>query len=1044
MRTLPALLLAFAVPAAPSAAADPRGDHPDARPLSPQEQLGRFKVPEGFEVQLVASEPEIQKPVNLNFDASGRLWVTGSELYPWPASTDAAGAEIPGFEKMHEEIANAFGSAGKAPAIERVGKDSIRVLSDFDESGRATRIAVFADRLNIPTGILPLPRKPGAKGDSVIAYSTPTIWRFDDTDGDGVADRRTPLYTGFGYLDTHGMSSNYVHWLDGWIYGCHGFRNSSEITDRNGQVLAMHSGNTYRFKSDGSRIEYWSHGQTNPFGLAFDPRGNLYSADSHSKPVYLVQRGGYYEGIGKRPDGLGYGPRVTDDDHGSSAIAGISYYADRRWPEEFHGNVFNGNPVTGRVNRATLAWDGSSPKATRVEDLLHCDDPWFRPVQTKLGPDGALYIADFYNPVIGHYELPLNHPSRDRVHGRIWRVVWKGAGAAERRFEDLTRLDAAALGEVLGDANLEARRLAVHEASARLADPAASAQTAGSALTRAMLERLLEGGTPEQQVSALWVLARAGAAFGDEQVAKIEGAGDPLLRLHWILVQESLGGRAAAGPGGFSRLAAAVAGDPHGERALVHWAAAHPSEEGLAFLLGTFKSAGNSADVQFEYARRVALREILSSPEGYDWLSAAAPAGAVRQLLAEVSLAVARPEAADFLVGHLEAGAIALPRADDFLRHVAQHLAVDRIPALVERVGRGEVPAGQQLALADGLSSAGRSRGVEWPAAVREWVEHLLVTGLAAGDDQLVERAIAGLREARIEAKREPLAAIVADSGRPEPLRLAALEALSNLPTAPSVLIRVAADPTSPLRRRAVELLGQQLAAEQVPQLVEILAGAPAEVSTAIASVLVRSAAGLEALLTSVEAGQASPALLRHPSVAGTLAEVPPAQRERVAELTGSLPAEDERLDGIIAERVKLVGTLEADAGRGAALYQQQCAACHQLGGAGGNLGPNLDAAGARGLHRLVEDILDPNRNVDPAFRQIWIETRDGRTLQGINPRDQGELLVMDDATGQEVSVAKAEVKSQKATLISLMPAVFEQTLTPQDLADLIARLNKE
>ena len=159
-------------------AADPRGDAPDAPPSTPEQERATFHLPPGFEIQLVAAEPEIQKPINLTFDGAGRLWVTGSEMYPWPARTDARGEAIPNFDKSFAEIASAFHVGDKAPKPSSVARDTVRVLSDFDEVGHARKIEVFADGLNIPSGVQPLPRKPGAKGDTVIVYSIPTIWRF--------------------------------------------------------------------------------------------------------------------------------------------------------------------------------------------------------------------------------------------------------------------------------------------------------------------------------------------------------------------------------------------------------------------------------------------------------------------------------------------------------------------------------------------------------------------------------------------------------------------------------------------------------------------------------------------------------------------------------------------------------------------------------------------------------------------------------------------------------------------------------------------------
>lgn len=155
------------------------------------------------------------------------------------------------------------------------------------------------------------------------------------------------------------------------------------------------------------------------------------------------------------------------------------------------------------------------------------------------------------------------------------------------------------------------------------------------------------------------------------------------------------------------------------------------------------------------------------------------------------------------------------------------------------------------------------------------------------------------------------------------------------------------------------------------------------------------------------------------------------------------IPLSALRLDGVIAQRGKEVESLTADMAHGVEVFQQQCAACHKMNNRGGNIGPNLDGVAAGGTHRLIEDILAPNRNVDPPFRPVLIETREGREISGVNPREAGELLVLDDAAGKEVSVPKAEVVSQRQSHLSLMPPVFEQTLSPQDLADLVGFLLK-
>ncbi len=234
------------------------------------------------------------------------------------------------------------------------------------------------------------------------------------------------MYTSYGFKDTHGMTNAFTWGFDGWIYACHGFSNESTVKGKDGQPIVMQSGNTYRMKPDGSHLEYYTHGQVNPFGLAFDPLGNLYSCDCHSRPIYCLLPEAYYPSFGKPHDGLGFGPEMVTHDHGSTGIGGIVYYAAEHFPKAYRDNIFIGNVVTSRINRDTLEWHGSSPKGIAQPDFLVSDDPWFRPVDLELGPDGALYVADFYNRIIGHYEVPLTHPGRDRERGRIWRIVYKG------------------------------------------------------------------------------------------------------------------------------------------------------------------------------------------------------------------------------------------------------------------------------------------------------------------------------------------------------------------------------------------------------------------------------------------------------------------------------------------------------------------------------------------------------------------------------------------------------------------------------------------
>lgn len=991
-------------------------------------------MPPGFEVQLVASEPDIQKPLNLNFDSAGRLWVTGTTMYPWPGRTDAVGQEIAIFDREWNDNGLAFRATSAPPTPEVAARDTVRVLSDFGPDGRARKIEVFADGLNIPIGVQPLPRRPGAKGDTVIVHSIPAIWRMEDVDGDGRADRRERLFGDFGFKDTHGMASSFTYWPDGWIYGTHGFANRSEIRDGSGRVTLLESGNTYRFRPDGSRFEVWTRGQTNPFGLAFDERGDVYTADSHSKPVYLLVSGGFYEGIAKQHDGLGFAPAITQDNHGSTSIAGIAAYAADTYPAEFRGNLFNGNPVTRRVNRARLDWTGSTPKAVRVEDFLTSDDPQFRPVQVKLGPDGALWIADFYNPIIGHYEVPLTHPARDRSRGRIWRVVWRGLdGRAEvPALPRLADADVATLTRALQAPNLVLRALAANELADRF----------GGDVARAAFAQVTAAGGIEALPAAL-ALARVAPQAPVGLPADVSDVTASLRTLRVLAERGSLDVRERA----WVTRVANEAPIGHATRAMADLFVRQP-QSWQADLILRVQPRVPAADTELAYALRLALKAQVAQASEADLAAWRAVAPNADAQLADVAVAVPSPVSAAFLFGYLERTAFMGERAGEFARHAVRYLDPERLETAVMAMIRSleQAPAAQRLALAEGLSSTLVQNRRPLPETVRRWMVDTLLAIAPGPDVPLARRAAEALREPVLPEKVVPLTAIAERIELDYGIRLAAMR---GLPAADGAVLdmlgRVARRPdeAARMRRIAVIQLGTvpTIAAARA-HLAAALPGAPVDLSLAIATELARTNEGATLLMQQVDAGKAPASLLRHRNLETALAALDAPVRERAARLTAALPPEDARLDAVIAERNGSFAAAVTDPHRGAAVFAQNCAVCHRIGGKGGNIGPNLDGIGVRGASRLIEDILDPSRNVDPAFRLASVTLRNGETVGGMDLRDEGgEVRVVDPATGTERRVAKADVVSQTVLAASAMPAAFESALTEQEFNDLLTYL---
>ena len=323
----------------------------------------------------------------------------------------------------------------------------------------------------------------------------------------------------------------------------------------------------------------------------------------------------------------------------------------------------------------------------------------------------------------------------------------------------------------------------------------------------------------------------------------------------------------------------------------------------------------------------------------------------------------------------------------------------------------------------------------------------VILTGLASTDEGMLKMALEAAKDLGGSEKELLLTGLCFDTSKPGPIRAGALEGLADRPAGGAMLGRALQDPTSmTLRKRAAELLGQRLGKADdkdsaATLLNDALKAAPWELATTIATSLAQHDGACTDMLALLEQGKASPALLRQKAVAASLEKRSQPLRDRAASLTKDLPPEDSRLDKVIGERANEYRAAKLDAAHGQQVFLQQCAVCHKLSGTGGNIGPNLDGVGVRGVHRLVEDILDPNRNVDPAFRQTVVETADGRTLAGVNLRTEGSLLVLNDAAGNVVSVPAAEARTQTTTRLSLMPSAFEQTLSAHDLQSVVAYL---
>ena len=1007
MRRIPLPALALCASLVPAVAGPALADDPLPAELvartearSAEDERAGFHLPPGFEIQLVASDPDIHKPMNIAFDDRGRLWVTETVEYPFPAKD------------------------GATP------RDGVKILEDFAPDGLARKITTFASGLNIPIGLLPMPG-----GNSALVHSIPTIDRFTDTDGDGKADRREVAYSTYGSRDTHGMTNAFTWGLDGWIYACHGFNNESEIQGNDGKPFVLQSGNTYRMKPDGSHAEAFTHGQVNPFGLCFDTLGNLYSADCHSKPVYQLLRGAYYPSFGKPSDGLGFGPEMVQHDHGSTAISGVVSYAADAFPPEYRDTIFIGNVVTNRLNHDTIEWRGSTAKGILQPDFLTSDDPWFRPVDLKLGPDGFLYVADFYNKIIGHYEVPLTHPGRDRERGRIWRIIYRGEDSkvATNPLPDFTKFGVADLFDTLAGPNFAARITATNALVAR----------GGSEVLDRARRMISDGATPPAKVHALWIAERMGGLDESLLVAALRG-GEPTLRLQARRV-------VAQRPNPDADLIEIVREGLKDEDAFVRRASAdclgrHPDEANVRPLLDA-RHAAPAADEAIVHVVRMALRDQFLTAATWPKLDAPGFQEADYRALADVALGAPTAGSAAFLVGFLSRYDLEGTSLKDSVHHAARY-GDPETSALLLSFAHSYEPESLSLQgeLVKSIHGGLQERGEAFAGPIREWALDV-TTKLVEGDrPELVAQGIELTESLHLGENRDALGAIARTSDRPESLRISAANAIAAIDPATSAepLGSLLADPSVPtgVREAAANALAKTNQDNARARLIEALPTASERLQTAIAAALAATRPGAEALIAAVSSGKASARLLGERSVRVWLDQSGvPDLASSLDRLTAGLPPADSGLADMLDRRRSGFVSANADPIRGLEVFRKNCAACHQIGGEGARIGPQLDGIGVRGAERLVEDILDPNRNVDQAFRLSTVALTDGRVVAGLELREEGDVLILADAQGKEVRVAKGDIDERKVAAVSPMPADFAEKVPAADFFDLLAFL---
>ncbi|HEV3440767.1 MAG TPA: PVC-type heme-binding CxxCH protein, partial [Gemmata sp.] len=377
-RYLPTLLLVL-LPSVAFGQANATVPDPD-----PELERKTFILPPGFEVNLYAADPLLAKPIQMNFDPQGRLWVASSEVYP----------QIKPGEKAN---------------------DKIIILEDTKGIGQADKTTVFADGLLIPTGVEP------GDGGAYVANSTELVHLSASKPG-GKADKKRILLSGFGTEDTHHIVHTFRWGPDCRLYFNQSVYIHSHIETPFG-VKRLNAGGIWRFDPDKTELDVFCRGFWNTWGHSFDKYGQSFITDgANGEGITHGVPGAYYP--------ASQGPHVARILHGlnpgSPKHCGLEIISGRHFPEDWQGDCITNDFRGHRVCRFKLQEDGSTYASREMTEVIKSNHPAFRPIDVKMGPDGALYIADWYNPIIQHGEVDFRDPRRDKTHGRIWRVTAKG------------------------------------------------------------------------------------------------------------------------------------------------------------------------------------------------------------------------------------------------------------------------------------------------------------------------------------------------------------------------------------------------------------------------------------------------------------------------------------------------------------------------------------------------------------------------------------------------------------------------------------------
>lgn len=968
------------------------------KPLEVAESQKHLVVPEGFEAQLFAAEPDIAKPITMAWDHKGRLWIAETVDYP-----------------------NNMQPSGE-------GHDRIKICEDTHGDGHADKFTIFADKLSIPTSIA------FANGGLVVHQAPSTLFLKSSTGGD-VADERKVLFSGWGTHDTHAGPSNLRWGFDNWLYGIVGY--SSFAGQVNGEKLSFGAG-FYRFKPDGSKLEFLRGNNNNSWGLGFSEEGIVFGSTANGNSnVYLPIPNRYYESVRgwsssvlrTIADDLSIHP-ITDrirqvDWHGKfTAGAGSALYTARLYPKEYWNRASFVNEPTGHLTATFLMEPHGADFIARntPNNLVASDDEWTAPIFADIGPDGNVWVIDWYNYIVQHNPTPQGFrngrggayetPLRDKIHGRIYRIVYKGTNKYQPMKLDPN--DASGLVATLKNDNLfwrmTAQRLLVERAKPDVVPE----------LIKLTQDKTIDGaGLTPCAIHALWTLHGLGALDGKN---------------------------AAATAAAIAALKHPCAGVRRNALQVV------PRDEAS---LSAILAAGSvaDADAQVRLAAFLALAEMPRSDAAASTLivalndstnmSDAWIPDAITSAAAAQDIQFLKALAAKRNGKPLEKKALDIAtRVSD---HYARGIPVDSVGALITALCGANAPI--QEAVLAGLARGWKGSAKPKLDDATEQALAKLMSEVPAGAKGYLSTLATRWGSTQLEKHSVEIAAgllvKVRDEKISEAERMAMAGQLIGLRKSDGDAVRdlfaLISPRTSPEFNAAIlDAIRQSEAPQAGAIVVAGLNVLPPLAKNAAISVLMERDEWTIAFLKGVEDGKAQlsdlsldqkAALAAHPNKA-----ILDSAKKLFASGGGMPDANRQKVIDDLSPKILKKG----DAEKGKLVFKNNCAKCHTHSGEGAKIGPDLTGMNVHPKSELIIAILDPSRDVEGNYRQYTVATNDGLFFNGLLASETKTTVEVLDAEGKLHAIQREDIKKMVMSKKSLMPDGFEAQVPPESLADLL------